>query len=118
MMLIFFRARLKSDGAIIYFYALELRMDASRNEPNEWKDVQDKLLCRDGMSINDLREIYYSEKKMTRTQWQALSNYDSFRLAILKENELKESFHQKYMELQVMANLYPYKEFLKEKYTQ
>jgi len=111
MLLIFFRARLKSDGAIIYFYALELLMDTSRNEP-------DKLLCRDGMSINDLRDIYYSEKKMTKSQRQALSNYDSYRLAVLKENELKASFRKKYMELQVMANLYPYKEFLKRKYTQ
>ena len=93
-------------------------MDASQNEPDGCKDVQDKLLCREGMSINDLREIYYSEKKITKTQRQALSNYDSYRLAVLKESELKASFQKKYMELQVMANLYPYKEFLKEKYTQ
>lgn len=93
-------------------------MAASQNEPDNCKDVQDKLLCRDGMSINDLRDIYYSQKKMTKTQRQALNNYDSYRLSVLKENELKETFHQRYMELQVLANLYPYKEFLKKKYTQ
>lgn len=99
------------------FIRLNWRMDALKDEPDNYKEVQDQLLCRKGMSINDLREIYYSGKKMTKTQRQALGNYDRFRLAALKVNELKEAFHQRYMELQVMANLYPYKEFLKKKYT-
>ena len=89
----------------------------TQGEQDNCKQAQDEL-CRSGASINDLRDLYCSGKKMTKTQQQALSNYDRFRLAALKECEMKESFHEKYMELQVMANLYSYEEFLKDKYIQ
>jgi len=68
------------------------------------------------ISINDLRDKEFSGEKLSAEEKQALVNYDRFRLNVLNAQTDDESFHKRYQELQVMANLDDYKEFLQEKY--
>ena len=76
-----------------------------------------KELIRGTISINDLRDWEYdSTKKLTSDQKQALANFDLYRIDLLNSQESDESFHKTYTQLQVMSNLIPFKEFLKEEY--
>ncbi|MBL7882523.1 MAG: hypothetical protein JNL69_00525 [Bacteroidia bacterium] len=68
------------------------------------------------ISINDLREKEFNGKHLSKEEVQALANFDRFRLNVLNAQTEEDSFHKRYQELQVMANLDDYKEFLKEKY--
>lgn len=67
-------------------------------------------------SINDLREKEFSGERLTQKEKQALVNFDRFRINELNAQTEDMAFHKKYQELQVMANLGDYTEFLKEKY--
>jgi hypothetical protein len=67
-------------------------------------------------SINDLREKEFSRAKLTEEEALALCNFDRYRLAELNKFKDDSCFHARYRELQVMANLSDYREFLKEKY--
>ena len=67
-------------------------------------------------SINDLREREFSGGPLTLKEKQALVNFDRFRLDVLNAQTDDMSFHKRYQELQVMANLGDYTEFLLEKY--
>jgi hypothetical protein len=71
----------------------------------------------ESLSINDLREREFSGKSLTDEQKLALSNFDKFRIYELNKQADDISFHNRYRELQVMANLGNYEEFLKEKYS-
>ncbi|HEY6162087.1 MAG TPA: hypothetical protein VI112_12720, partial [Bacteroidia bacterium] len=66
--------------------------------------------------INDIREKEFSGKALTAEEKQALANFDKFRILELNKQVDDNSFHQRYRELQVMANFGNYEEFLKEKY--
>jgi hypothetical protein len=68
------------------------------------------------VSINDLRDREYSGAELFEDEKQALYNFDRFRLSQLSAQKNERDFHNKYIQLQVMANLSPYQEFLKEKY--
>ncbi|MBN8703320.1 MAG: hypothetical protein J0M08_09655 [Bacteroidetes bacterium] len=68
-------------------------------------------------TISDLRDREYSAQSLTNEEWMALRNYDKFRITELNKELTDMEFHEKYRELQVMANLGDYKEFLKEKYS-
>lgn len=68
------------------------------------------------ISINDLKEKELNGLSLTWEEKKAIVNYDSFRIKSLNEQKEEKAFHQKYMQLQVMANLGPYEEFLKEQY--
>lgn len=70
-----------------------------------------------GLSINDLREKEFNGEQLTTEEWQALKNFDRFRISDLNNQTTDMDFHKRYRELQVMANLGDYKEFLKEKYS-
>ena len=54
------------------------------------------------------------DKKLKEKQ--ALVNFDRFRLDVLNAQTDDMAFHKRYQELQVMANLGDYTEFLKEMY--
>ena len=81
-----------------------------------FKQSASKLLLGGRMSINDLRDKAYSKKGLSGEERKALGNYDNYRLKELKKHEQEKDFHKKYMELQVMANLCSYEEFLKKEY--
>ena len=68
-------------------------------------------------SINDLREREFNGGYLTGEEKVALSNFDKFRLSELNHQESDAAFHKKYQELQVMANMHAYDEFLKKKYS-
>ena len=67
-------------------------------------------------SINDLREKDYDNIDLSPNERLALKNYDRYRIAELNKQVSEDQFHNRYMQLQVMANLSPYEEFLKEGY--
>lgn len=68
------------------------------------------------VSINDLRDREYSGIKLRADERQALSNFDKYRLRVLNSQDDDEQFHLKYRQIQVIANLSDWKEFLKEEF--
>ncbi len=75
-----------------------------------------KALINGVESINDLRDLEYNGVELAPQQRLALKNFDRYRINQLNCQLSEHKFHQKYMQLQVMANLSPYQEFLKEEY--
>ncbi len=67
-------------------------------------------------SINDLREKDFDDLDLLPNERLAIKNYDRFRIFELNKQTSEESFHNRYLQLQVMANLSPFEEFLKEEY--
>jgi hypothetical protein len=68
------------------------------------------------LSINDLREKEYSNVDLSPKERLAVKNFDRYRITSLSKKISDIEFHNCYQQLQVMANLSPYDEFLKEKY--
>ncbi len=81
---------------------------------NERSPKESNLI--DFFSINDIREKDYQNLDLLPNERLALKNYDRYRIAELNKQTTEEKFHSKYMQLQVMANLSPFEEFLKEDY--
>ncbi len=75
-----------------------------------------KSNLKDFFSINDLREKDYKEIVLLPNERLAIKNFDRYRIAELNKQTSESKFHNKYMQLQVMANLSPFEEFLKEDY--
>lgn len=69
------------------------------------------------VSINDLRDREFSGSELSQNEKQALVNFDRYRLKELNSQKTERDFHNKYIQLQVMANLSPFEEFLKEIYS-
>jgi len=69
-------------------------------------------------SINDLRDKEFSGAKLNPDEKAALSNFDRYRLNVLNSETNEEVFHYKYRQLQVIANLSDWKEFLHENFFQ
>lgn len=68
------------------------------------------------VSINDLRYKEFNNIVLTTEESTALRNFDKYRIAELNNITSDEAFHTRYRELQVIANLGDYTEFLDEKY--
>lgn len=68
-------------------------------------------------SINDLREKEFSGKHLSAEEKYALANYDKYRLSVLNSQTNEEQFHLHYRQLQIIANLGDWKEFLKDEYS-
>jgi hypothetical protein len=68
------------------------------------------------LTINDLREKDYNNVELSPRERLAIKNFDRFRITELNKQKSESQFHNKYLQLQVMANLSPYEEFLKEDY--
>ncbi len=81
-------------------------------------DLISKLLNKKStglvISINDLRDKEFSGTKLTSEEKFALSTFDKYRIKILNSQEEEEKFHHHYRQLQVIANLTDWHEFLKE----
>jgi len=69
-------------------------------------------------SINDLRDKEFSGIKLSPEERFALSNYDRYRIAVLNSQTDKEKFHYKYRQLQVIANLSDWREFIGREFSQ
>ncbi|MFL5752095.1 MAG: hypothetical protein ACJ76F_01710 [Bacteroidia bacterium] len=68
------------------------------------------------VSINDLHDIEFSGTRLAADQKKALTNFENYRIKVLNSQESEEDFHSAYRQLQVIANLGDWKEFLKEEY--
>jgi hypothetical protein len=68
------------------------------------------------VSINDLKDKEFAGKELNADEKKALKNYDNYRINLLNSQENEEAFHQTYRQLQVIANLGDWKEFLKSEY--
>ena len=75
-----------------------------------------KLTSKSFLTINDLRDKEYSNKELSPQERLAIKNFDRFRIIELNKQTSESNFHNRYMQIQVMANLSPYEEFLKETY--
>ncbi len=67
-------------------------------------------------TINDLRDMEFNNLPLTPQQRLALKNFDRYRINQLRKQRTDASFNNKYLQLQAVANLMPYDEFLKEIY--
>ena len=67
-------------------------------------------------SINDLRDKEFSSISLSIDEKRALHNYDNYRINLLNAQEDENLFHTTYRQLQVIANLGDWKEFLKTDY--
>ena len=85
-------------------------------------DFLSKLLNKkaDGLvvSINDLRDKEFSGIKLSSTERSALQNFDRYRIQVLNSQRDEEKFHLQYRQLQVIANLSDWQEFLKADFAQ
>lgn len=66
------------------------------------------------VSINDLRDKEFSGIKLTAEERFALSNFDKYRINVLNSQTDEEKFHYQYRQLQVIANLSDWREFLRK----
>ncbi len=70
----------------------------------------------DEVTINDLRDKEFRNEKLSEEEAHALLNFDRFRLSELNKVSTDFDFNARYCQLQILANLADYKEFLKEEY--
>ena len=68
------------------------------------------------ITINNLRDSDFTGQQLSHQQRLALKNFDRYRIHELNQQLTEATFHKKYAQIQVMANLFPFKEFLKEDY--
>lgn len=64
------------------------------------------------ISINDLRERDFNGESLNEEERTALQNFDRFRIELLNAQPDDMSFHEQYRQLQVMANLADWHDFL------
>lgn len=89
--------------------------------PLKKKGVENNVKTSTGvlpLTINDLRERQFNNSSLTEDERQSLINYDSYRINYLNASETEEEFHKRYFELQAKANLAPFTEFLKGRYSE
>ena len=68
------------------------------------------------VSINDLRDKEFSGVKLSAEEKTALSNFNKYRITILNAEADEQKFHYKYRQIQVIANLSDWHEFLKKEF--
>jgi hypothetical protein len=64
------------------------------------------------MSINDLRDREFNGDSLTVDEQKALRNFDRYRIEQLNGISNDREFHERYRQLQVMANLGNWQDFL------
>lgn len=68
------------------------------------------------ISIHDLREKELRNEPLKEDEAQAVLNFDRYRLSELNKIKSDFNFNARFCELQALANIMDYKEFLKEEY--
>ena len=64
------------------------------------------------LSINDLRDREFNGEVLNEDEIKALKNFDRYRIDQLNGISDDKEFHERYRQLQVMANLGDWKDFL------
>lgn len=90
---------------MIYFYDVEMKTEFLNALLSK---KQTGLVT----SINDLRDKEFSGNKLSAEEKLALSNFDRYRIHVLNSQSDEEKFHYHYRQLQVIANLSDWREFL------
>lgn len=67
-------------------------------------------------TINDLRDKEFSGIKLSPEEQLALDNFDKYRLQVLNSETDEEKFHHRYRQLQVIANLGDWREFVNREF--
>ena len=75
-----------------------------------------QAFIKGNVSINDLQDKIDNGIELSIEELKAMSNFEHYRLSVLNQQLSEEDFHKKYQQIQVLANLGSYAEFLKEKY--
>ena len=70
----------------------------------------------DEITINDVRDKEFRNEILSEEEAQALLNFDRYRLSELSKIKNDLEFNARYCQLQILANIADYKEFLKEEY--
>ncbi len=87
-----------------------------KQNSNNIKNLLKQNSLKNFVSINDLRDKEYNGTLLTHDERIALKNFDRYRVKCLSQKKTEKEFHNTYQQLQVMANLNSYHEFLKEEY--
>lgn len=91
-------------------------MDKLRKTTNQQNaGIYKKAFLGDHVTINDLRDKEFRGERLTEEEQKAVRNFEVYRLQVLNQQENEVDFHKKYQQLQILANLGPYQEFLKSK---
>ena len=69
------------------------------------------------ISINDLRDKLDNNLELSKSELTAIQNFEHYQLTVLQQEMSDDEFSKKYQQLQVLANLGSFEEFLKEKYS-
>lgn len=64
------------------------------------------------LSINDIRDREFNGERLSADELTALKNFDRYRIETLNGIHDDKEFHERYRQLQVMANLGDWKDFL------
>ena len=64
------------------------------------------------VSINDLRDREFNGEPLAHDEVLALANFDRYRIEQLNAHTNDMDFHEQYRQLQVLANLADWKDFL------
>ena len=86
------------------------------NENSNLSKIVSRIDLGNSLTINDLRDKEFSGALLTIKEKLALSNFDKFRIRELNSIADDLSFHKRYREIQIMANIGTHEEFLNEKY--
>lgn len=86
------------------------------NRQEIYKNYFGKKNSRDTKTINDLRDKELHNESLTEGESQAILNFEKFRLSELNRTKNDFDFNACFCELQAIASLVDYKEFLKEEY--
>jgi hypothetical protein len=91
-------------------------MSNAKQHTNNKSGIAKNSLMGGLISINDLRDKDFAGISLTEEEQKAINNFDKYRIEQLSKQANEKDFHNKYIQLQAMANLSPYSEFLKEEY--
>jgi len=66
------------------------------------------------VSINDVRDKYFENVRLSEQEKIALKNFDRYRMEYLNSAPNEEVFEKRYLEIQAKANLSAFTDFLNE----
>lgn len=87
------------------------------NDNKQVEKTYSKSLIGAHLTINDLREKEFRGERLTAAEAQALQNFDKYRLEELNRQMTDDGFQKIYKHFQVLANLGPYEDFIRGKYS-
>lgn len=91
-------------------------MESKASEKEE-SSYYRQAFIKGNISVNDLRDRLDYGQEVSSEELRAIKNFEHYQISVLNQQLSDEDFHKKYKQIQVLANLGSYKEFLKDKYS-